>query len=529
MAFSAAALVAFVGPTSAQDCLQWVPPLLHNTSGNPSGVPSSPRILGTDAIYWNGAPYLVANNGNNLDLWRVSDPQNPGPKIESFFNAGVLGDGDHNLFNFSVCDDCQFGVASFEQLGAVLFSLGTGQNPSFESNPRQYQTAQSKGAFTFNHYGQQYLLINGMPNGDPDTPAPANLFLFNGLDTSAMTRLARVDVNGSVMTVLGGNYINSASGAYIYVFDASLHGNIFLLVGTGANLTLQYMGSPFVTGYAQSRGFRVDASGTYAAAVWGTSAAIYDISTPGQPAILAQWTPDPSKQMTSVAIGYPFLWMAQKGSQVARTYDITNPSAPASLDQGFWDPALAWNAYGSLYDYDAVFSPNGTVLYSGRYAAIQMFDFSQCGSLFPVANMSIGPQPAFPGDPVTVTNTSAGGWTRSAIWITDVQGATVAGSTTLSSSTPSFLNYTVAADVGTGDSLHRPRRGRERRPPVQPGSAGRAAQDRRDQHRPGPRGDDRRQPGHGAHRRVGDPDRQCRGPPDLLQLAHLAAPGRPAL
>ncbi len=449
---AATLLATSVTPLMAQDCLQWVPPLLHNTSANPSGLPSNPRILGTDVMYWNGAPYLVANNGNNLDLWRISSAQSPGAKIESFFNAGVLGDRDYNLFNFSVCDDCQFGVASFEQLGVVLFSLGTGQNPSFQSNPRKYPTAQSKGAFTFKHNGQQYLLINGMPNGDQDTPKPANLFLFNGLDTSAMTRLARVDVNGSVMTVLGGDYINSASGAYIYVFDASLHGNIFKLVGTGANLTLQYMGSPFVAGYVQSRGFRVDASGTYAAAVWGTNAAIYDISIPDQPAVLEQWTPDPQKQMTSVAIGYPFLWMAQKGSQVARTYDITNPGAPVSLDQGFWDPVLDWNAYGSLYDYDAVFSPDASTLYDGRYSVLEMFSFAACGDITPVANLAISPQPAFPGDSLSVSNTSAGGWTRSAIWITDVQGAIVAGSTTLSSSTPSFLNFTVAADVGTGDS-----------------------------------------------------------------------------
>jgi hypothetical protein len=452
---AAALLATSVTPLMAQDCLQWVPPLLHDSSGNPDAVPSNPRIFGTDVMSWNGTPYLLANQGNNLDMWRISDPQNPGPKSESYFRAGYLGDRDYNLFNFSVCDDCQFGVASFEQLGAVLFSFGTGQTPGFQANPVQYPSAQSFGAFTFKHNGQQYLLINGMPNGDKGTPAPANLFLFNGLDTSQITRIGRVDAGGTVITVLGGVYVNSGSGAFVYVFDKAFHGHIFKLVGTGANLSLQYMGSPFIAGYIRSIGFRVDASGSYAAAVFGTNAAIYDISIPDQPAVLKQWTPDPDNAMASVAIGYPFLWMGRTGFKVSRTYDISNPTAPISLDQGFWDPANDWNDYGSLYDTDSVFSPDASTLYDGRYSVLEMISFSACGDITPVANLSISPQPAFPGDTVTVTNTSAGGWTRSAIWITlgaDPQGEIVAGSPVLSAETPAQLPYSLAAELGLDQS-----------------------------------------------------------------------------
>ena len=450
-------------PLMAQGCLQWAPPLLLNSFDSPYSCdarPEYPRAIGMSTFYWNGNPYLIANTGNGLTTWKMSTPLNPTNKSAAAkLTRGFLGDRDLNLMAFSVCDDCRFGVAAFPSsgfwqtnMGATLFDFGTGQSPSIQPGWKQYgPVGNGDGAFTFKQGGQQYLLINDMPGGSLST---ASLFLFNGVDSTDLQKIQDVTVLGDPLDVANGVYLPSSTGTFVYVFDTGKDGHIFKVTGSGSSLRLSFLGTVFRAGFTFVHGMFVDTSTMFAASASGDTVTIWDVSIPDQPAVLGSVTPDPGKQVTSVSLAGSLLWVARKGGDDAVwTYDITNPTQPAPLDQQFWDPSHDWNDLAScVVEYDGVFSPDGTVLYSGRYAALQMFDFSQCGSLVPIANMSISPQPAFPGDPVTVTNTSAGGWTRSAIWITDVQGATVAGSTTLSSSTPSFLNYTVAAGVGTGDA-----------------------------------------------------------------------------
>ncbi len=73
----------------------------------------------------------------------------------------------------------------------------------------------------------------------------------------------------------------------------------------------------------------------------------------------------------------------------------------------------------------------------------------------PVANLTVTPQPAFPGDAVTVTNTSLSG-TRFATWVTDGPGAhtdqVLSGS--LSFSTGTSLLYTLPAAMASGDVFY---------------------------------------------------------------------------
>ena len=428
---AAAVLIAAAQLASAQECLHWVPPLLVNSSGNPGADPSIQRVLGVDTMWWKGTQFLLANTGNNLSLWRVSAPLSPIFKGGSAFGAGVFGDRDYNLFNFSVCDGCRWGVASFEQLGAILFDLGIDQQPDFGVQ-HQYAEATSKGAFTFSHAGSQYLLINGMPGGDPGLPAPANLFLMSGVEPEQLTRLARVDVAGQAITVLGGAKIDNASGTFVYVFDTSLHGHIFKLSGTGQDLVLTYRGSPFMSSMVHSRGFRVDASGSLAAAVWGSNAAVYDLSIGDQPRVLEAWTPSPSVQMTSVAIGYPFVWMGQKGSQANRVYRVDRAGGPEVVDPGFWDPLRSWNAFPFTYDYDGVMSADGSALYLGRYAVMETVSTAQCAAecSVVVSPSSLSVAAAGGATTLSVTIDSGCAWTAwsDESWIEVVDGAARSGS-----------------------------------------------------------------------------------------------------
>jgi len=428
---AAAAVLAMPLPGIAQECLLWKPPLLVNTSGNPNADPSIQRVLGVDTMWWKGTQFLLANTGNNLSIWNVDSPFNPLWRGASLFGAGVFGDRDYNLFNFSVCDGCRWGVASFEQLGAVLFDLGVGQTPAFGDHV-QYSSATSKGAFTFSFAGSQYLLINGMPNGDPGSPAPANLFLVNGIEPGQQARLARVDVAGSPITVLGGVMVESTSGTFIYVFDTSLMGHIFRLEGSGDSLQLSYQGSPFIASMVHSRGFRVDATGTMAAAVWGNNAALYDLSIGDQPQVVAWWTPSTSVQMTSVALAYPFVWMGKKGSQVNRVYRLDRAGGPELVDPGFWEPQQPWNAYPLTYDYDGVTSADGSALYLGRYAVMETISLAGCAAGCTVVVSPSSLSVASAGGVATLSVTTEDGcpWTAvsNASWIQVTEGASGSGS-----------------------------------------------------------------------------------------------------
>ena len=429
-------------------CIQYVPPLLHDTSGNPDATPSNPRILGVETFYWGGAPWLAANNGNDLVLWDISDPLSPTTRRESNLKAGYCGDRDYNLFNFSLCDDCRYGVAGFPSctsfnLGAMLFDIGTGSAPLF-GDKAQYQTAKGRGALTFKHNGQQYLLINGVPNDSSLEPAA----LPPPLQRCQLSRPAEaLQGPGGRRRLPARRWDLLHHGQPVLRLPVRerplLRVHIFEVSGSGQNLVLDYKGAPFVAGYVYSKGLRVDAAAGFAAVGRGANLEIWDIADPATPVLLTTWVPEVGRQLTTVAIAYPFLWAAEKGSpHKVWTYDITNPFSPVPLDQAFWDPAEAWNDFGSINEYDAQFGPDGTTLYDGRYSVMEMFDFSACGDVIPVADISLTPQPAFPGDQVKVTNTSVGAWTRAAVWVTlgsNPQGQVVAGSSALSATTPTDL------------------------------------------------------------------------------------------
>lgn len=450
-------LALSAGVAAAQECIVWTPPLLFDTSDDCDARPSNPKVLAVNTFYWNGSPYLIANTGNNLAVWRVSNPLNPGTRVETTRLTGsYLGDRDYNLSSFSVCDDCRYGVAAFpsagqEGMGATLFDLGTGQNPIFQSGWQQYAPARYDGAFTFQHNGQQYLLINGMPGGSSTT---ASLFLFNGVSSGDLQKIQDVTALGLDMVVVNGFYVPSASGTFVYVFDTGKDGHVFQVTGSGASLRLNFLGTFFRAGFFQFHGMRVDTSAMLAATASGESFTIWDISVPDQPAALATVTPEPGTSMTSIGLTPSALFVAKKGrDDGVFTYDITVPTSPTPLDQGFWNPDHDWNDVGSCQvEYDGVFSPDGVALYSARKSTLQMFDFSQCGSTVPMANLSLSRQTLFPGEEVTITNISTGAWTRSAKWVTlgsNPQGQVVAGSLTLATpTTPDSIDFTVPVDIG---------------------------------------------------------------------------------
>ena len=59
-----------------------------------------------------------------------------------------VGDSDYDLMNFSICDDCRYGIANFK-LATVLFDLGTAAEPVLTADREYNPLVPSRFGFTF--------------------------------------------------------------------------------------------------------------------------------------------------------------------------------------------------------------------------------------------------------------------------------------------------------------------------------------------------------------------------------------------
>ncbi len=441
---------------AAQDgCLEFVPPLLFNTS-SAGDDPWVQRTMYSQIFQWGTHRMLMHSVGNELEVMTLDNPLSPGSGVESHFQVPPFGDRDYNLFNFAICDDCRYGLAGFQSVGTVLFDLGTGITHLFVANAHErYTTASNMGGFTFKHGAQQYLVANNLLG----TCGGGEVLLFNGTSPEQLTLLHCLqDATGGPVGADGGIYI-PGSPAYVYIVSGT-RAYTFRVSGTGNGLSLAYRGQFIRAGWVRAPGLDadLDAPQPFPRLLVATNpnhSEIYDLEDPDQPVLLAEFNPHPSIDMDSVAVEFPFLWLGSFGGQtenMTHTYDISDPSNPVPLDHGFWSTSNEWNAFGYAGNMGGDFTADGEYFFLSRWSVLERFEFSACGSVAPVAHLSVGPSPAFPGDQVTVSNTSAGAYTLSAVWVEDEAGEIVAGSGTMSSTTPSSRPFTVPADLAKNDS-----------------------------------------------------------------------------
>ena len=76
-----AVLAVVASPCFAQDeCFEFDPPLLFDTSDNSTASPYNPRVMGIKLFYWNGKTNLIYNTGNELSIVDISNPTSPQPR-----------------------------------------------------------------------------------------------------------------------------------------------------------------------------------------------------------------------------------------------------------------------------------------------------------------------------------------------------------------------------------------------------------------------------------------------------------------
>jgi len=443
---------ASASPASAQThCTSWVDTLLDTTE-NCVSEPWRPRASDVDTFRWKGHDYVIFNRGNELSIYNIDDPKNPTHTATSDFDFGTRGDSDYDLIDFDVCDDCRYAVLSHKVKRTVVFDLGAGGTPSFPAGAYAFYDGRDNkiGGYVFSKGGQEYL-VSG--TGPGDCFSGSKLHTLDGL--SSLSFLSCIEIGGAGILLDGVHEYDT--GAAFYLFSSGGDGNthVFRADGAGATLSLTYLTSPI-----GMRGKRyelsIDRNNALLASanLDASEIQIWDIANPEVPQRL--WTV--SGQANNVSLRSPSIGSVPTlMTNVAgwpdstRTFTVGS-TGPEEFEADFWtDPSLVHNDLPvCAFAAGGALSPDGSVLFLSRYAIHQVFDLSDCLQPTPaVADLAITPDPVFPGDAVTVRDTTTGRVDRWALWVTEEpSGALVAGDPTPSGPpNPHEIPYQIPQDL----------------------------------------------------------------------------------
>lgn len=431
-------------------CLTFVRNL--KTTASCIGDPGFDKYFEATKVHWtDGTPYLVVNTGNDLDFFDISIPQNPTPATGSnFWHWGFnFGDSDYDLINYTLCDGCRYGMSNYK-LGTFVFDLGTGGEPQFSSTAYMYDPVMigASAGFTFSHAGSQYIIGTDLTMGSCANGIP--VYRMTGVTPGNLTKAGCVPLADAPV---GWGIQNGIELAGDYVGLASSTGNmlVFLVAGSGTSLSFTQVDPLLLGGVGRNVGSVADLTLKLALLTKvGQPARLYSLSSTAPPATLLN---EHSANANLAALGGGILFAARAyypGSEALYKIDdfIHSPSPPA-LSPDFWSDAWSWNQNDCEKPTGAVVSDDGSTLYTTNYSVVKIIDAIPCGvPVQPIANFVIAPATAFPGDGVTVTNTSSGG-SRTAIWVTDTSDPSSTlrfGSRTMSSSTTP-LAFTVPQNL----------------------------------------------------------------------------------
>lgn len=369
VAFAASILVLIAG-SAYGGCLQDAG--LLRSSLNCTGLPSIPKYFDPTTFSWGGRKILVVNDGNELVYWNITNPMSPVPIAGSNFNVPNQGDSDYDLMNYSICDNCRYGVAVFK-LGIVIWDQGVGINPSFGQR-KFYPVGQDpRGAFVYKNGGEQYLVAKYLPG---DSGGTATLYKVTGVQS--IQSLMKITTPGTKIV----NGVRVGQTIYLGMMDNWLY--TFRINGN----QLTYLGqSPIRAFLGRGKGFGV--SNGIGVSAFMTGAKVWNLSNPETPTLIATI----SGGYQYAAIAGRFIWLVNYNSP--KTF-LLNGTNVEQLDEAFWDPDNPWNDYGTTCEFGTggVFSEDGRMLYMSRYAVFQKVNFTGCGApVTPTPTPTVVPVP----------------------------------------------------------------------------------------------------------------------------------------
>ncbi len=454
--FIVGVVLATAPAADAQYCQDWTKNLLSVTRCEVT--PDYDKYFIPRTFTRSGEDYLILNMGNELQLWNVTDSANPVEVSESRFRIPNQGDSDYDLVNYSVCDGCRYGIANFK-LATVLFDLGTAAEPVLTADREYNPLVPSRFGFTFTVGGTQYVLSSDLEDGSGSAIQCASggtpLIRMDGITPGALTHVGCVeDGAGGPFKVANGHQVTGTP----FVYLGGQIGGAFVYELLGGPLPeLVRRATLSSTASIKNKGLEVDPISDYAVIADGNRVVVLDVSDPGNPDSIGVY--DTGSLVSTVAIRWPYVFAARRLSfeseHLFRIEDFVAGS-PTPIDPAFWQVP---NAKNPLFECEKImggtFSTDGTHLYTGMWTAAKMFDLSACsGPTAPAAALSVNPEPAFPGDTVTITNTSGGGaYDECALWVTtsaDPTAPHVGGDPTMGSC--SSILFTIPPDLPAATS-----------------------------------------------------------------------------
>lgn len=359
------------------------------TPWNCSATPDIDRVFRMQTIQWKGHDYLFLDEGNEIRVFNIDNPQNPVPGASSSFSIPNIGDSDYDMVSFSVCDDCRYGIANFKA-ATVLFDLGTESIPWFGSFSQNDQATQVKGGFTFEYGGQQYLVAASLGHA-PCTNNNSGLYQFNSIDESGNPLVHCLGGANGPPKIANGLEVKGTNPPVYYMSDTFDRFNIYRF--NTSTLRLDSLGNGDVPRANMERGSGVsvdEEAGLMAVASFG-NLMIYDIGfnvgSPIAPELLSTNHMAALPAANAVALRFPVVHVSmQYSADPPLTFDVSNPDDPVPLDQEFWDPTMPPHNLGScVWNNHTLFSDDGTAMYLSRYSALQVIDPGACpGSGSPV-------------------------------------------------------------------------------------------------------------------------------------------------
>ena len=447
---------AAASPAAAQiHCAGWIDTLL-DTTNNCVSEPWRPRASDVETFRWKGHDYVIFNIGNELTIYNIDDPANPTFTATSEFKFGTRGDSDYDLIDFDVCDECRYAILSHKVKRTVVFDLGAAATPSFPPGSYAFYEGfdMDIGGYVFAKGGQEYLVSATGPGNCSDS----NLYTVDGVSNLGI--VDSVKVGGSGLNVKGLHEYDA--GAAFYLFAAGSDGatHVFRADGAGSALSLTYLTSP-VGMQGRLYELSIDRNNALLASsnLSASEIQIWDVANPEDPVRL--WTIPGTANNVSLRSpsinSVPTLMTNVAGwPDSTRTFTVES-SGPQEFEADFWtDPSLIHNDLPiCAFAAGGALSPDGSVVFLSRYAIHQVFDLSNCLQPTPaVADLVVTPDPAFPGDTVTVRDTTTGRVDRWAVWITEEPGgAIVAGDPTpLGPPNPHEIPYQIPQNLSLGTS-----------------------------------------------------------------------------
>ena len=378
--FAAAVVLSAAPPASAEYCQDWVKNLLSVTQCEVT--PDYDKFFIPRTFEWSGKDYLILNQGNELQLWNVTDAANPVEGSESRFRIPNLGDSDYDLMNYSVCDGCRYGIANFK-LATVLFDLGTSAEPVLTTDREYNPLVPSRFGFTFSYGGVQYVLSDDLEDGSGSPIHCASggtpLIRMNGIAPGDLTHVGCLeDGSGGPFEVANGQQVTGTPFVYLASQTAGAH--VYELAGSPLP-ELVRRATLSATASVKNKGLEIDPVSGYAALADGNSVTVWDIfPDPGDPELIGTY--DTGALVSTVAIRYPFVFAARRLSFESEHLFLIEDfltGRPAPIDPEFWQVP---NAQNPVFECEKImggtFSTDGTHLYTGGWTASKMFDLTGC-------------------------------------------------------------------------------------------------------------------------------------------------------